>query len=65
MILAELEDAALADDEAADTGATAVVSDQGVVTARAPELAGELAAVFVQAIAMHRHWSRDVDAVPA
>ena len=65
VILAELEDAALADDEAADGGEITVVSDQGVVTTRAPRLAGELAQVFVRAIAMHRHWLRDVDAVPA
>jgi catalase len=65
VILAELEDTALADDEAADGGAMAVVSDQGIVTSRAPELVAELAEAFVRAIAMHRHWSRDVDAVPA
>jgi len=65
VILAELEDAALADDEEADGGATAVVSDQGIVTSRSPELVAELAEAFVRAIAMHRHWSRDVEAVPA
>jgi len=67
VILAELEDAALADDEeaaGADAGPS-VVSDQGVVTARAPAAADELARVFVVAIAEHRHWSRSIDGVPA
>jgi len=66
VLLADLEDTATADgDGSSDDGTDALVSDQGVVTARAPELAGELADAFVIAIAMHRHWSRDVDAIPA
>jgi catalase len=65
VILADIEDAVLADDEAAAGGANAVVSDQGIVTSRAPKLTAELADAFVRAIAMHRHWSRDIDAVPA
>jgi catalase len=65
--LAELEDdeddaAADAHDVAADTG---IFSEHGVVTARTPRVAGELAEAFVLAIAMHRHWGRNVDAISA
>jgi catalase len=61
LVLAELGEATLASDE----GATGVVSDLGVVTVRAPAAAPELADAFALAIAMHRHWGRAVEAVPA
>ena len=40
-------------------------SEHGVVTARTATVAIELAEAFVLAIAMHRHWGRNVDALPA
>jgi catalase len=48
---------------AATDGAT--VSDQGVVTAGDGGDPTELAAQFVEAIAAHRHWGRQLGAVPA
>jgi catalase len=65
VIVAELEDAALADEDADAAGDDAVVADHGVVTTRAPARAGELAEAFVRSIAMHRHWTRNVEGVPA
>ncbi|HET9621549.1 MAG TPA: catalase [Kofleriaceae bacterium] len=69
VVLAEIDDAVIDDTSARASGAAAsapaVVSDLGVVTARDPGAAGELAAAFITAIAQHRHWDRDVAAIPA
>jgi catalase len=76
MALAELDDGPPNDkDDEDDKGADAagagadrvdgVASELGVVTARFPALAAELAEAFAGAIAAHRHWGRDVDAIPA
>ena len=66
MVLAEVDEPQVAGaDRAAARGGSAVASDRGVVTARAPRAAVELAASFVRAIAMHRHWDRDVEPIPA
>jgi catalase len=61
LVLAELDGPALAGEDSA----AEVVSDQGVVTTRATTASPALAEGFVRAIAMHRHWDRDVEAIPA
>jgi catalase len=58
--LAELGDAILAGEEVGD-----VTVDRGLVTARKRASLEELASAFVAAIAKHRHWDRNVDAIPA
>jgi catalase len=58
--LAELGDAILAGEQAGD-----VTVDRGLVTARKRTSAEEFASAFVAAIAKHRHWDRDVEAIPA
>jgi catalase len=64
LALAELEEITIAGDDNADD-ARAVVSDLGVVTARDATAAAALAGDFVVAIARHRHWERNIDAIPA
>ncbi|HEY0189790.1 MAG TPA: catalase, partial [Kofleriaceae bacterium] len=68
--LVELDDPALSDvadedENAAPAVTPGVVSSFGIVTARDPAAAAELAAAFIQAIAAHRHWDRNVDGIPA
>jgi len=65
VVFAEIDDAVLAAPAAPPPASPAVVSDLGVVTTRDPSAAAELAAAFIQAIAKHRHWDRDVSAIPA
>ncbi len=60
LVLAELGDAMLAGDE----GAEDIVIDKGVVTGRGKD-AATLAESFARALATHRHWDRDCDAIPA
>jgi catalase len=48
-----------------DAPDAAVISDLGIVSARDPSAAGELATRFIEAIAMHRHWERDIEGMPA
>ncbi len=44
----------------------ALLSDRGVVTTRKPGQIGELAKAFIDAVARHRHWERDLkEQVPA
>jgi catalase len=58
--LAELGDAILAGEQVGD-----VTVDRGLVTARKRASVEELTSAFVAAIAKHRHWDRDVEAIPA
>ena len=64
LVRAEIDEASVADEPGASGKDPGVVSDQGVVTARASSAAA-LAGAFVAAVARHRHWSRSVDGVPA
>jgi catalase len=61
LVLAELGEPSYAGDD----GTAGVVSDFGVVTARAAAEAPELADDFIRAIAQHRHWGRAAEAIPA
>jgi len=61
LVIAELDEATVAD----GNGSAGVVSDLGVVTARAASDAGELGKAFALAIARHRHWERAVEDIPA
>jgi catalase len=63
--LAEIDEARESGDAPGENAAAGVVSELGVVTAKAPAAAAALAAAFVQAIAFHRHWNRDVETIPA
>ena len=51
--------------ELAEGDAAATVSDQGVVTAGSGADPADLASQFLDAIAAHRHWDRDLGIVPA
>jgi catalase len=63
LVRAELGEVQLAG-ESAGAGSD-VVSEQGLVSSRAAGAAAKLAEAFCDAIAQHRFWQRDVDAVPA
>lgn len=52
-------------DLAGDGSADAVVTDRGVVTVATGADTGAFCERFVEAIAMHRHWARENDRVPA
>jgi len=41
-----------------------LTADAGVITGPDGQL-GKIATAFIKAIAQHRHWSRELDAVPA
>jgi catalase len=60
LAFAELGDAILAGEEASD-----VTIDRGLITVRKRANVEVFTGAFIAAIAKHRHWDRDVDAVPA
>jgi hypothetical protein len=60
LAFAELGDAILAGEQTTD-----VTVDRGLVTARKRANVEEFTGAFMVAIAKHRHWDRDVDAIPA
>ena len=62
LVLALLGKAMLAGEA---SGGADVVSDQGLVSARADVAVSKLAETFCEAIAKHRHWDRSVESVPA